>query len=848
MVTLLWLIAGLIGLLALMFARTRAMVWLAGIIVWLVAGAAAGVLGIIGFVILAVILAGPALIIALPEVRTKLISRRLLGVFRNIMPQMSETERSAIDAGTVWWDGELFGGSPNWQRLLNTPPAKLSVEEQAFLDHETETLCDLASDWDSTQIWQDLPPKAWDYAKEKGFLGLIIPREYGGKEFSAIAHSAIVMKLATRCSAAAVSVMVPNSLGPAELLLHYGTEEQKNHYLPRLARGEEVPCFALTSPYAGSDAAAIPDTGIVVKRMWQGKETLGFSVTWSKRYITLAPIATVLGLAFNVKDPDHLLGANEAVGITCALIPREHPGVEIGRRHWPLNAVFQNGPTHGKDVFIPIDMVIGGLPQVGNGWRMLMECLAAGRAISLPSSNVGAAKLAVNATGAYCAIRKQFNTPIGMFEGIQEPLGRMGGHLYAMDAVRTLSAAAIDIGEKPSVISAIAKYHVTERARMVVADAMDVIGGKGICMGPGNFLARAYQQIPIAITVEGANIMTRTLIIFGQGAIRCHPYVLKLMHAATNTDQAAGLREFDRAFFAHMNFVVSNVVRSFVHGLTFGAFLPVPAGAAPELAIYYRAAGRLSLLLALSADIAMATLGGALKRKESITGRLGDVLSQLYIISAVLKRFEDDGRPAADLPLVHWAVQDALSRAYEALRGVYGNYPNAAVGGLLRLLSFPLGIPAVAPGDHLHADIAYIMQHQSPTRERLVAGSWHPRLEVDELGSIELAFEAYPKVEAIEHRVRDAVKSHQIARMPQALPLLLDWADEAVAKNLISDDERETIKHFVLHADKVIQVDDFAPDFDAAKGIATKQDYLKMRHESDVASRVAGEAHKFAAE
>jgi acyl-CoA dehydrogenase len=844
MVTLFWLIAGFLGLLALMFARTRAVVWLAGMIVWLVAGAAAGVLGIVGFVILAVILAGPAVVLALPDVRTNLLSRRLLGVFRNIMPQMSETERSAIDAGTVWWDGELFGGSPNWNRLLNTPPAKLSAEEQAFLEHETETLCDLASDWDSTQIWQDLPPKAWDYAKEKGFLGLIIPRHYGGKEFSAIAHSAIVMKLATRCSAAAVSVMVPNSLGPAELLLHYGTEEQKNYYLPRLARGDEIPCFALTSPYAGSDAAAIPDTGIVVKRMWQGKETLGFSVSWSKRYITLAPIATVLGLAFNVKDPDHLLGANEGVGITCALIPREHPGVEIGRRHWPLNAVFQNGPTHGKDVFIPMDMVIGGLPQVGNGWRMLMECLAAGRAISLPSSNVGAAKLAVNATGAYCAIRKQFNTPIGTFEGIQEPLGRMGGHLYAMDAVRTLSAAAIDIGEKPSVISAIAKYHVTERARMVIADAMDVIGGKGICMGPGNFLARAYQQIPIAITVEGANIMTRTLIIFGQGAIRCHPYVLKLMQAATNTDHAAGLRDFDRAFFAHMNFVVSNVVRSFVHGLTFGAFLPAPAGAAPELATYYRAAGRLSLLLALSADIAMATLGGALKRKESITGRLGDVLSQLYIISAVLKRFEDDGRPATDLPLVHWAVQDALARAYEALRGVYGNYPNRAVGGLLRVLSFPFGVPAVAPGDHLHADIAYIMQHQSPARERLVAGSWHPRLEVDELGSIELAFEAYPKVEAIEHRMRDAVKAKQIARMPQALPLLLHWADEAVTKNLITDEERETIKHFVLHADKVIQVDDFAPDFDAAKGIATKQDYLKMRHESDAVR----EAHKFAAE
>jgi len=844
MITAIWVIIGLIGLLALMFARLRAAIWAAAIVVWLAAGLAAGAAGLAATVVLAILLALPALILAVPDLRRTLISARLLPVFRNIMPKMSETERSAIDAGTVWWDAELFSGSPDWSKLLATPPATLSAEEQAFVENETETLCDLASDWDSTQIWQDLPPDAWNYAKEKGFLGLIIPKRYGGKEFSATAHSAIVMKLATRCSAAAVSVMVPNSLGPAELLLHYGTEEQKNYYLPRLARGDEIPCFALTSPYAGSGAAAIPDTGIVVKRMWNGQETLGFSVTWSKRYITLAPIATVLGLAFNVKDPDHLLGADQNVGITCALIPRDHPGVEIGRRHWPLNAVFQNGPTHGKDVFIPVDMVIGGAPQIGKGWRMLMECLAAGRAISLPSSNVGAAKLAVNATGAYCAIRKQFNTPIGQFEGIQEPLGRMGGHLYAMDAVRTLSAAGIDIGEKPSVISAIAKYHVTERARMIVNDAMDVIGGKGICMGPGNFLARAYQQVPIAITVEGANIMTRSLIIFGQGAIRCHPYVLKLMAAAANPDRNAGLRDFDRNFFAHMNFVASNVVRALVHGLTGGVFLARPAGVAAEVAPYYRAAGRLSLILALSADIAMATLGGALKRKESITGRLGDVLSQLFIISAVLKRFEDDGRPAADLPLVHWAAQDALSRAYQALHGVYGNYPNRAVGGLLRVLTFPFGIPAIAPADHLYAEIARITQTASPTRDRLVAGAWRPRVEVDELGSIELAFAAYPAVEAIERRLHDRIRAKEIARMPQALPLLLGWADEAVGKGLISDEERATIRHFVQHADKVIQVDDFAPDFNAAKNLASREDYWRMRHNDD--ARV--ESHKHAAE
>jgi acyl-CoA dehydrogenase len=820
-----WIVAGLVGVCALAFARTRAVIWLAAIAAWLVVGVFAGV-GWLATIILAILLLVPAGVIAAPGLRKSFISARLLPVFRKIMPKMSETERSAIDAGTVWWDAELFSGAPDFARLLGTKIPGLSAEEQAFLDHETEELCNLSSDWDSTQIWQDLPPKAWAYAKEKGFLGLIIPKQYGGKQFSAIAHSAIVQKLATRCSAAAVTVMVPNSLGPAELLLHYGTEAQKNFLLPRLARGEEIPCFALTSPYAGSDAAAIPDFGIVTKRMWNGRETLGFSVTWSKRYITLAPIATILGLAFNVKDPNRLLGGGENVGITCALIPRDHPGVEIGRRHWPLNAVFQNGPTHGKDVFVPVDMVIGGAENIGKGWRMLMECLAAGRAISLPSSNVGAAKLAANATGAYCAIRKQFNTPIGQFEGIQEPLGRIGGHLYAIDAVRTLSAGGIDLGEKPSVISAIAKYHVTERARMIISDAMDIIGGKGVCMGPGNFLARAYQQIPIAITVEGANIMTRTLIIYGQGAIRCHPYVLKLMAAAENPNHEEALRAFDALFFAHMNFVVSNVVRSLVHGLTFGLLLRAPAGVPGEVAAYYRAAGRLSLVLALSSDIAMATIGGALKRKESITGRLGDVLSQLYILSAVLKRFADDGSPAEDLPLVHWAARDALARAYHALTGVFANYPVRGVGFLLRVLTFPFGMPASAPSDGLHADIAGILQTASPTRERLLTGIWRPKIEVDELGAIELAFAAYPRVEAIERRLREAFKSGALARMPQALPLLPAWADDAVAKDFITAEEAALIKEFVKNADKVIQVDDFAADFGAAEGVAAKKAYF----------------------
>lgn len=815
MMALVWLVIGLLGGFALAGLRARAPVWLAVILVWLAGGWLAGAIGGAWFAILLILLAGPALIISVDAWRVPFISARLLPVFRKILPKMSDTERSAIEAGTVWWDGELFRGAPRWDRLLATPVPRLTVEEQSFLNTETNHLCDLSDDWESTQIWQDLPPAAWNYARQAGFLGLIIPKKYGGKAFSAYAHSMVVMKLASRASAAAVSVMVPNSLGPAELLLHYGTEEQKDYYLPRLARGEDVPCFALTSPYAGSDAAAIPDIGIVTRQMWQGQETLGFSVTWSKRYITLAPVATVIGLAFKVHDPEHLLGGEEDVGITCALIPRGHPGMEIGRRHWPLNAVFQNGPIHGKDVFIPMDMVIGGSEQVGNGWRMLMECLAAGRAISLPASNVGVAKLAVGATGAYCAIRKQFNLPIGQFEGIHEPLGRMGGHLYAIDACRMLSASAVDIGEKPSVISAISKYHVTERTRIVINDAMDVTGGKGICMGPRNFLARAYQQMPIAITVEGANIMTRSLIIFGQGAIRCHPYVLKLMQAANNPDHRAGLDDFDRAFFGHMSFFAGNFARAIGHGLTFGAFLPVPAGAAAELKPYYRSAGRLSLLLALSSDIAMATLGGGLKLKESITSRLGDVLSQLYIASAILKRYEDEERQVRDLPLVHWAAQDAFSRAGEALAGIYANFPNRIAGCLLRIVSFPFGMPRSIPSDELHAAIAHIMQTPGAERDRLIKGRWSPHAESDALNALELAFAAYPAIEAIEQRLRQDVHAGKAARMPQALPLLSAWAEEQRGKNVISADEHVLITNFITHADSVIQVDDFPPDFNA---------------------------------
>ena len=541
--------------------------------------------------------------------RKNTISASILKAFKKVLPPMSSTEKEAIEAGTVWWEAELFSGRPDWQKLMNYPVPTLTVQEQAFLDNEVEQACALVNDWEVTTQDMDLPEVAWQYLKDNKFLGMIIPQEYGGLGFSAFAHSEVITKLSTRNSALAVSVMVPNSLGPAELLIHYGTPEQKNHYLPRLATGQEIPAFALTSPWAGSDAAAIPDSGVVCKGLWEGEEVLGMRVSWDKRYITLAPVCTLLGLAFRLYDPDGLLGEQKEIGITCALVPRDHPGVEIGRRHFPLNAMFMNGPTRGKDVFMPLDFIIGGPAMAGQGWRMLMECLAAGRAISLPSSNVGMSQLAVRTVGAYARIRIQFNLPIGHFEGVEEVLARMGANTYAGNAVRIMTAGAVDLGEKPSVVSSIAKYHVSERARSVINDAMDIIGGKGICLGPSNFLGRAYQQIPIGITVEGANILTRNLIIFGQGAIRCHPYLLKEMQAAQEPDSATSLDNFDRLFWQHVGFSVRNGLRTLASGLFGARIFTLRHQAAAETKSYYQHLTRLSGALAFMADVTMLAMG-----------------------------------------------------------------------------------------------------------------------------------------------------------------------------------------------------------------------------------------------
>jgi acyl-CoA dehydrogenase len=757
---------------------------------------------------LLVLIAAIAAVLLLPQLRRALLTGSIFAIYKKLLPAMSQTEKEALEAGTVWWEGELFCGKPDWRKLLDYPQPKLSAVEQSFLDNECEALCAMVSDWDTTQIHQDLPPQAWAFVKDKGFLGMIIPKRYGGLEFSAYAHSAVVQKLSTRCSAAAVSVMVPNSLGPAELLLHYGTDEQKNHYLPRLARGLEIPAFALTNPHAGSDAASIPDTGIVCRGLWQGAEVIGMRVTWDKRYITLGPICTLLGLAFRLHDPEHLLGDTNDLGITCALVPTDHPGVNIGRRHFPLNAVFQNGPNSGTDVFMPLDWIIGGPAMAGQGWRMLMECLAAGRSISLPSSNTGMSKLAVRATGGYARVRSQFKTAIGKFEGIEEPLARMGGNTYMMDAARTMTAGAIDLGEKPSVVSAIVKYHVTERTRQVVNDAMDILGGKGICLGPNNFMGRAYQQIPVAITVEGANILTRSLIIFGQGAIRCHPYVLKEMDAARDPDAVRGLRNFDKALFSHLWFICRRGFRSWGMGLTGSHFGAVPAGVAPETRRYYQQLTRFSAAFAFLSDVSMFVMGGDLKRKEKLSARLGDILSLMYLCSATLKRYEDEGCQAADAPLMHWAIWDAMFKMQNAFEGVISNYPNRFIAAVLHWKIFPLGRPYAVPSDHLGHEVAQTLIEPSATRDRLTSGMYVPRDENDAVGVIELALEATLAAEPIEAKLRAAEKAGRIGAGDTATKLR--HAQEA---GILSADEVALVHRCNHLRDKAIAVDDFPQDF-----------------------------------
>ncbi len=744
----------------------------------------------------------PALVlvaVAVVPLRRALVSDRLFGWFRKALPALSETEQQALDAGTVWWDAELFSGKPDWQRLLSAPRARLTEQEQAFVDGPVEQLMGMLDDW-SIYEDRDLPPQVWQFLREHRFFSMIIPKAYGGLEFSALANSAVVMKIASRNLTAAVTVMVPNSLGPGELLTHYGTDEQKDYWLPRLADGREIPCFALTSPSAGSDAGAIPDEGIVCKGMWEGEEVLGLRLNWNKRYITLAPVASVLGLAFKARDPHGLLGERVDLGITCALIPTDLPGIQIGHRHLPSGAVFMNGPTRGEDVFVPLSAIIGGTARIGEGWIMLVQSLAAGRAISLPALGVAGGKMCALTTGAYARIRKQFKMPIAYFEGVEEPLARIAGNTYRMDAARLLTLVSLRLGERPSVLTAIAKYYLTEGNRSALNDAMDVHGGKGIMQGPNNYLNRFYHAVPIAITVEGANILTRTMIIFGQGAIRAHPYLLREMQSAQIDDPQAARAQFDDALFGHIGFTVSNIARCLIMGLTAGRFIRTPLNG--PTAHYYRHLTHMSTAFALVSDLILLVLGGAFKFREKISGRLADVLGHLYMASAVLKRFEDTDRPQDDLNLVNWAMRDSLFIIQNRLINILRNFPIRWMGKLIKFIVFPVGHPHREPSDSLSKHVARVLISDNAARDRLTSGIYRSYGE-DATGLVNQAFAAVLTAHPAERAIKGALK--QVVNLDNYQQLCA----HAVEQGVISEQEAELIRHAQRLSRRVIDVDDF---------------------------------------
>ncbi|KPA54653.1 acyl-CoA dehydrogenase [Photobacterium leiognathi subsp. mandapamensis] len=805
MVTLAYVIGFIGALCILAYHRASLKTFTVTIAAALAVGSALSITGLFSWIVFAVI----AIPLNTPFIRKKYLSKSALNAFKNVIPEMSSTEKEAIDAGTVWWEADLFSGDPDWKKLHNIPAPTLSAEEQAFLDGPVNEVCRMVNDFQVTHELADLPPEVWQYLKDNKFFAMIIKKQYGGLEFSAYAQSLVLQKLTGVSGVLSSTVGVPNSLGPGELLQHYGTQEQKDYYLPRLAEGKEIPCFALTSPEAGSDAGSIPDFGIVKKGIWQGEEVLGIELTWNKRYITLAPVATVLGLAFKLSDPEHLLGDQEDLGITCALIPTDLQGVEIGRRHFPLNLPFQNGPTKGNKIFVPIDFIIGGQEMAGQGWRMLVECLSVGRGITLPSNATGGLKTAAIATGAYARIRRQFKMPIGKMEGIEEPLARIVGNAYVLDAASTLTVTGIDLGEKPSVISAIVKYHCTHRSQRGLIDAMDIAGGKGICMGPSNFLARGYQGAPIAVTVEGANILTRSMIIFGQGAIRCHPYVLEEMNAAYNDDPQQALDSFDKAVFAHVGFVISNMVRSFWLGITDGYGSSAPRK--DKTARYYQQLNRYSANLALLADISMAVLGGSLKRKERLSARLGDVLSQLYLSSAILKRYADEDYQTQDLPLVHWGLQDSLYQTEKALDEFLKNFPNKFIAGALRVVLFPLGQRRVKPNDNLDHAVARLAQTPSATRERLGRGQYLEATEHNPVGMMETALKDILAAEPLYDRVCTAAN--------EKLPFMQlgKVADKGLELGVLEQAEAELLRRAERGRLRTINVDDFEPQALAAK-------------------------------
>lgn len=740
----------------------------------------------------------------LSVLRQKIIIKPIFRFYRRIMPTMSITEREALNAGTVSFEGDLFCGHPHWDTLLTIPKPTLTEEERAFLEGPVNTLCAMIDDWDITHRRADLTPEIWSYLKKEGFFALIIAKEYGGKHFSAYAQSQILTKIYGKSASVGSTVAVPNSLGPGELLQHYGTENQKKYYLPRLANGEEIPCFALTGPDAGSDASSMTDTGIICRGMYQGEEIIGIRLNFNKRYITLAPVATVIGLAFKLYDPDQLIGQKTDLGITCALIPRQTSGIVIGRRHYPASAVFQNGPVSGKNVFIPLDWIIGGVQMAGQGWRMLMECLAAGRAISLPSASLGGAKMIAHASGAYTRVREQFNVPICHFEGVAQALARITGLTWMMDAMRLFTLSLIDQGARPAIASAMTKFHVTEMGRIVGNDAMDVHGGKAICLGPNNYLGRYYQSIPIAITVEGANILTRNLIIFGQGAMRCHPYLFAELDAANHLDAKIGLSAFDKALMGHMGFTWSNVCRAFLLAVTGGRIARAPRGKTKR---YFQQITRFSAAFALVADVSLLTLGGSFKRREALSARLGDILSYLYILTGVLKKYHDDACPSADFPAVQWAAETCLDMIENSFTELFRNFPLKSISYIMKTLILCFGKKFSPPSDRLNYQLAGLASDLTPLRDHLIDGAYLLEDGHNTAALLEMALHHIIAIQPLVKLLKVAEKEGRITGST-----LIEKAKMGAEKNILSAEQLTLIQQAENLRQKVIAVDDFASE------------------------------------
>ena len=731
-----------------------------------------------------------------------ILSKPIYFVAKKVIPNISETEKLALDAGDSWYEKEVFSGMPDFKRLHAIKKFTLSQEEQDFLNNETTQLCSMINEWQVTHVEGDMSIEVWNFLREKGFFGLVIKKEYGGKGFSAVAHSEIVLKIATRTVSGAVTVMVPNSLGPGELLYHYGTTEQKDYYLPRLAKGQEIPCFALTGPTAGSDATSIPDKGTVCYGEYEDKKVLGIKLTnVDKRYITLAPIATLVGLAFKLEDPDNLLSGVGKVGITCALLPHNHPGLEIGNRLLPLNQVFMNGVIRIKEAFIPMEWVIGGQAMTGEGWRMLVECLSIGRSISLPACGTGVALMSTVTTTAYAVIREQFKVSIGNFEGIEDQLAKMGGLTYMMNATRQFTVGSVDEGIKPAVASAISKYHLTENGRTVLNGAMDIHAGRAIIMGPNNYLARAYQGTPVSITVEGANIMTRNLLIYGQGMMQCHPYLRTIYESLIGEN---GFKEFDKAMFGFVGYAMQTKLRAIFHAFTVGVFAKGYSNS--KFNSYYKKITRLSSAFALVSNSAIIFIGGNLKLKERISARLGDTMSYLYMACATLKYFKDNGENTSDEIFVKWVLEHCLFSAQNALSEVMDNFGVSYVGCTLKALVFPYGKPYKKPSDKLEKLLSHNLQGDSDTRKAFKAMCHIPNSYDDLIGRVEIAFQDVLLTNPIKDKIHKAIKEH---KLPKAS--IDKIASKAFELCIINIDELELLKTAAKHTSDVIQVDEFGP-------------------------------------